>query len=241
MAVLGHGGLGNLPHPVSFMAPISHPATSSNDPAFLHLLQFERRTALGHLPPLMRLDRTVPDSLLADCLTVVVPDLHLYWGTLSAHATSHLNPKEEPEFNAVARAIRQEIQSRNLTPDPTFFPAQVTDEESYATLARAILFVALLANSPFSTFMYSARSTYVPYGALVLNISVPAAFHGGSREVILGLHVAGAQAVSVGGNAAVVYVPVLDSNVTFSTLYAPDAAQSTRMRAAGKSSAIVLQ
>lgn len=241
LAVLSHGGIGNAPHPITFMAPVSHPATPSSHPAFQLLLTFEQRTALGHLAPQMRLERTVPESLLSGCLTAVVPDLHLYWGTLRLHVQTHLNPTEGPELDAAAQAIRQEVQSRGLAPDPAFFPAQVTDEDTYAALARAILYVGLLAHSPFSMFMYCARSAYVPYGALVLNVAVPAAFHGGSREVILGLHVAAAQAVQVGGKGATAYVPVLDSEVTFSTLYAPDSAQSSRMRTAGKSSAVILQ
>jgi hypothetical protein len=243
MAMLSHGGMGNAPPSVSLMADLYHPAKSQKNPAAQLLLTFEQRTLLRHLPAQMRLERTVPLSLLEECLAVVQPDLYLYWGDLTSHFRKHFNSTETPYLDAVCQAIRTEIQQRGGIVDPAVFPARVVDVDTYAALARAILFVGLLPRSPFNTLLYCARSPdgHVPYGALVLNIIVPTGLLG-DREVILGLHLAVADMVMVGkGSNTQLFVPVLSKAVHFSTLYAPDNAQSSRSRANGNSCSVILQ
>ncbi|MBB5293767.1 hypothetical protein HNQ10_000580 [Deinococcus metallilatus] len=246
MAVLHHGGMGGSPPPVSVMADLYHPARPVNNPASRLLLTFEKRTLLGHLPPEMRLEHTVPQSLLDECLEAPVEDLHAFWGNLDSHVHKHVVPDEQPHLDAAARAIRGEVRRRGLDPDldPDFFPTAVTDAASYAALARAILFVALLANTPLRFHLYCARADFVPYAALTLNIDMPEAFlqaHGesGTREVVLGLHLAVAERLSLPRET--LFVPILNREVNFSTLYAPKAAQSSRLRAGGRSSIVILQ
>lgn len=248
MAVLAHGGMGAAPPPVSVMDDLYHPARPLKNPASTLLLTFEKRTLLGHLPTETRLERTVPRSLLDACAGVADPrDLAAFWGDLSAHVARHLTPAEQPHLSAAARAIRAELRARGVDPDavPGFFPAAVTDLPTYAALARAILFLAVLPESPLGFRLYSASSSrYVPYDALTLNVDVTERFlqergESGEREVILGLPLAVAETVEV--PRARLLVPILGRLVFFGTLYAPDAPLSSRLRTPGRSATLYLQ
>lgn len=246
MAVLSHGGVGHPPPPVTIMENLYHPARPRSNPASQLLLQFERRTLLGHLPASMRLERSVPLSLLSECMDVETADLHHFWGNLQGHVDKHLTAEELPHLDEAARAIRSEVRQRGLDPDrrPEFFPERVTDGLSYAALARAILFVACLRSSPLRLRLYCARSEYAPYAALSLNIDVSETFlhsHGepGGREVVLGLNLAVADRIE--GREGPIFVPVLSSAVDFATLFAPDQSLSTGLRAGGRSSSVILQ
>lgn len=246
MAVLQHGGMGQVPSPVTLMADLYHPAKPQANPASTLLLTFEKRTLLGHLPPEIRLQRTVLESLMDDCQDTPAASLGEFWGNLDSHVQKHLTSDEQPHLEAAARALRAEMQSRgvDLSLDPTFFPATVTDAASYAALARAILFLAVLPASPLRLRLYSARGDFVPYGALNLNIDVPEGFlqaHGeaGTREVVVGLALAIAERVVTPKEA--VFVPILNQELYFSTLYAPDPPSSSRLRQRGRSGIVVLQ
>jgi len=246
MAVLSHGGMGSSPPPVTFMSPLYHPAAKHSNPASALLLSFEKRTLLGHLPGRMTLDRIVPTSLLEACVEAEVDDLPLFWNDLPAHVHKHLNATESPHFDAVARAVGSELRSRgvNTAADPDVFPVAVTDSRSYAALARTLLLVGLLPNTPFQWRAYCPRGSFVPYSALSLNIDVPEQFfiqHGesGQREVMLGLNVAVADVVNTVVGQAL--VPVLSSRVSFSTLFTPTRTESSRLRCAGSSSTVFLR
>lgn len=246
LAVLSHGGMGNGPPPVTFMAPLYHPAEKHNNSAAQLLLNFEKRTLLGHLPGQMTLDRSVPNSLLEACVEAEISDLPLFWNDLPGHVEEHLNATEGPHLDAVARAVRKELRSRgvDISADPDVFPMAVTDSRSYAALARTLLLVALLPDTPFRWRAYCPRGDFVPYSALSLNIDVPEQFfvqHGesGQREVMLGLNLALAEVVSTVAGQAL--VPVLSSRVSFSTLFAPDRPESSRLRRPGSSSTVFLR
>lgn len=247
LATLAHGGMGQPQPPVSVMADLYHPAKSLNNPASTLLLTFEKRTLLGRLPSETRLDRSVPRSLLDACATVSSGELGMYWGDLDGHVAKHLTPTEQPHLNAVARAIRAELQGRGAEVEnlPDFFPAQVTDAASYAALARAVLFLAVLPNTPLSFRLYCAHnSPYLPYDALTLNVDVTERFllsHGetGEREVMLGLQLAVADPVILEGTRLL--IPVLNAEVSFGTLHAPSTPLSARLREAGRSATLYLQ
>lgn len=216
MAVLHHGGMGGSPPPHTVMADLYHPARPQVNAASNLLLAFEKRTMLGHLPSELRLEKTVPQTLLDDCHDVFVEDLPHFWGNLDSHVRKHLNVDEQPHMAAAARAIRAEVRQRGLDPDavPGFFPTDVADTRSYAALARAILYVALLPHSPLRFRLYSARGDYAPYAALNLNIDVPESFlasHGedATQEVVLGVSLANAEKIDLGGNTG--FVPILGS------------------------------
>lgn len=246
MAVLSHGGLGLGPPPVTVMAPLYHHSAKRDNPATKLLLDFEKRTLLGHLAPQVRLERTVPASLLEVCRDVVVEDLNAFWGDFTGHVRKHLVPDEIPHFDAAARAVRSAVRNLGFDPDTDLetFPLAVIDGDSYAALARAILFLAVLPQSPLGCRLYCARTEFVPYGALTLNIDVTERFlqaHGepGDREVTLGLNLAVAdQVVTPAGQ---VFVPALQQDVSFSTLFAPDRKSSAQMRGNGRSSTVILQ
>lgn len=246
MAMLSHGGIGNAPPPVTVMADLYHPAVKQNNPASSLLLTFEKRTLLGHLPAQMRLERTVPESLLTECLDAEPRDLEAFWGDLRGHVEKHVTPDEQPHLDEAARAVRAEMRARGIDPDvaPEFFPNAVTGDVSYAALARNILALALAPSSPLRLRLYCARASFQPYGALSLNIDVPEEFlhshrESGTREVTLGLNVAIADHVIIPEGD--VFVPLLSEVVSFSTLYAPDRSTSSQSRWNGRSSRVILQ
>lgn len=248
MALLAHGGLGNAPSPISVMGDLYHPARPQKNPASTLLLRFEKRTALGYLPAETRLERSVPRSLLEACAGVTdLEALGNYWGNLESHVTDHLTAAEQPHLSACARAIRAEMRSRGVDPDSMsgFFPEAVTDLGSYAALARAVLYLAVLPDSPLRFRLYCAtNSPYVPFDALCLNIDVTERFlqqHGetGGREVILGLQLANGETVRLSG--ASVTLPVLNKRVFFGTLHAPSTPLSSRLRTPGRSATLYLQ
>jgi len=246
MAVLSHGGLGSSPPPVTFMAPLYHPAVKHRNPASLLLLSFEQRTLLGYLPGQMTLDRGVPAALLEACIAAEVDDLAAFWNDLPGHVVKHLNAAEGPHLNAVARAVGQELRSRGVDTslDPDVFPAAITDSRSYAALARMLLLVALLPDTPFQWRAYCPAGHFVPYSALTLNIDVPESFfvrygESGQREVMLGLNLAVAEVVST--MSGQVLIPVLSSRVSFSTLFAPTTPESSKVRRPGSSSQVFLR
>jgi hypothetical protein len=247
MAMLNHGGMGNPPLPVSVMDDLYHPARPQRNPASTLLLNFEKRTLLGRLPPQTRLERTVPRSLLDACLRVRPEDLQPFWGNLGDHVGRHLTLDEQPHLTSAARAIRAEVRARGVDPDadPGFFPSAVTDVSSYAALARAILFLAVLAETPLACRLYCATNrSHAPPSALSLNLDVTESFlqshsEPSEREVVLGLHLAIAEAVAIpAGN---LYVPILNTEVSFSTLFAPTAPLSSRLRSSGRSAVVHLQ
>ncbi|GGO41466.1 hypothetical protein [Deinococcus humi] len=247
LATLAHGGMGQPQPPVSVMADLYHPARPRINLASTLLLTFEKRTLLGRLPSETRLDRSVPRSLLDACATVPPGELGAYWGDLDRHVAKHLTPAEQPHLNAVARAIRAELRDRGADVEqlPDFFPAAVTDVASYAALARAVLFLAVLPNTPLSFRLYCAQnSKYQPYDALTLNVDASERFlhsHGetGEREVMLGLQLAVADPVTLEGTRLL--IPVLNTEVSFGTLYAPSTPLSARLREAGRSATLYLQ
>ncbi|WP_148231975.1 hypothetical protein [Deinococcus proteolyticus] len=179
-------------------------------------------------------------------MTAPVSALGEFWGNLSGHHVKHTSPSEKPHLEACGRALLGEFRERNADPDllpPGFLPQHILNQDDYAALGRLILFMSLLPGVGFNFLLDSSRSDYQPYGALNLNIIVPNGFlgkHGesGDREIVLGLHLAIAERVSMGRSDA--YVPILSQDVFFSTLYAPDAAQSSRLRGHGRASTVVL-
>ncbi|MFB9992647.1 hypothetical protein ACFFLM_11780 [Deinococcus oregonensis] len=247
VATLAHGGMGQPQPPVSVMADLYHPARPLMNPASTLLIAFEKRTLLGRLPSETRLNRSVLRSLLEACATVPADDLAAYWGNLTSHVAKHLTPTEQPHLDAAARAVRVELRSRgaNLESVPGFFPAAVTDAASYAALARAVLFLAVLPNSPLAFRLYCAQnSEYQPYDALTLNVDVTERFlqdrgETGAREVTLGLQLAVADPVTLEGTRLL--IPVLNREVSFGTLNAPSVPLSARLRTAGRSATLYLQ
>lgn len=248
LGVMNHGGVSASQPPVTLMADLYAAGRPNPSRGASLLLRFEQRTLLGHLPSETRIVRGVPRALLDACAAVEDPaDLHAFWGNLNSHVRKHLTPAERPHLTAVALAVRAEVRARGGNPDAQagFFPREVQDAASYAGLARALLFLAVLPQSPLRFRLYSARPRHrAPYSALVLNIDVPEAFltgHGqrSDREVVLGLHLAVADRVTVPG--AAVLVPVLNTRVHFATLFAPDAPLSSRMRQPGRAATLYLQ
>lgn len=248
LGVMGHGGVSASLPAVTLMADLYHPAKPRGNPGSRLLLQFEQRSLLGHLPSETRMVREVPLTLLDACLEVEDPDeLRAFWGNLDNHVEKHLTSAERPHFTAAALAVRAEIQARGMDPDaqPGFFPAEVKDAASYAGLARAVLFLAVLPDSPLRFRLYCAQnSPYVPYDALTMNIDVPESFlyqhrQRSDREVVLGLHLAVPETVTVQGKGLL--IPVLDQRLHFSTLLAPDRPLSSRMRKPGRTATLHLQ
>lgn len=246
MAMLEHGSQ-HPPSSVSVMAPLYHPASPRRNPASDLLFSFEKRSLLSRLPSETRVEKTVPRSLLDACASATPQELAAFWGDLGDHFQRHAIPEELPSLNEAAQALRLEMQCRGRDPDsvPDFFPGAVADPFSYAALARAVLFLALIPGSPCRAELYCAsNSEYVPYDALTLNLILPESFlqgHGlgGRREVRLGLYLAASEQYQTPLGSAI--IPVLNHRVSFGTLFAPDLVTSSRLRQPGRSATLYLQ
>jgi len=248
MGVLNHGGVVASQLPVSTLAPLYHPASPAKNPASDLLLRFEQRTVLGALPSRVNLPVSAPRSLLSACAQVMDPlALSGFWGDLNGHASKHLTSDELPYLNAAAAAVRAEIRARRIDPDgiPGFFPVVVNDLPSYAALARALLYLAVLPRSPLRCRLYCPRNAaYAPPTGLTLNIDVPLAFLAGhgqlaERASVLGLTLASAETVVLHGGTLL--LPMLGQEIYFSTLFAPQSSLQAQLHQTGHSAALYLQ
>ena len=247
MGVLHHGGVIASQPPVSVMTPLYHPASGPRSPASELLLRFEQRTVLGFLPNVIRFPVTVPRTLLSACAAFPPSGLNAFWGNLQTHVARHLSPQDQPSFDAAAQAVRAELRLRRIDPDgvPGFFPSAVTDADSYAALARALLYLATLPHSPLQLRLYCPQNAaFSPPSALSINIDVPLGFlsaHGqlATRELVLGLTLASSEVIHVPGGS--VTVPVLSAEINFATLFVAGAGLASQIRRAGYASTLFLQ